>query len=275
MNDDAEFLTPVTGGRASQQIVAQIVGLLRSGKLDAGDRLPPERQLAEDFGVSRVTVRDALRVLEAQGLMTVKVGASGGAFVTAPSVALVGDRLHDLLALSSVTPEEVAEARYVMELGIVSLAVERATAEDLAALDALCEAAEQALVEGRYGSQLASDFHARLAASAHNGAVTKIAESFRGPLRMATLRAREDTDAAHRRTVADHRALVMALSRRDAAEAAAVMGRHLTRGTELDIPTVPIFPGRRAMQRTRMSERGPDQRPTPSIDPDNDGPPAP
>lgn len=236
MSDGAGYLSPVTGGRASQQIVQQILALLRSGKLGAGDRLPPERQLAEDFGVSRVTVRDALRVLEAQGLMTVKVGASGGAFVTAPSVSVLGDRLHDLLALSTITPEEVAEARLVMELGIVSLAVERATDDDLEALRAMCEAAEAALAAGRYDPQVANDFHGRLAIAAHNAAVTKIAESFRGPLRMAALRAREDADGAYQRTVQDHRDLFEALLRRDADRASAVMSRHLTRGTTLSVP---------------------------------------
>ena len=233
MSDDPAFLRPVSGGRASQQIVAQILALLRSGKLSAGDRLPPERQLAEDFGVSRVTVRDALRVLEAQGLMTVKVGASGGAFVTAPSVAVLGDRLHDLLALSAIAPEDVAEARLVMELGIVSLVVDRATDEDLEDLRRICERGEEALAAGRYDPKTSGEFHGRLAAAVHNAAVSKIAESFGGPLRMAALRAREDDGAAHHRTVADHRALYEALRRRDAEDAAAVMSRHLTRGTQL------------------------------------------
>ncbi len=70
--------------------------------------MPSERQLAEAFGVSRVTVRDAIRILQTRGLMEVKVGMSGGAFVTAPTADVLGERLSDLLAMSDISPEEVA-----------------------------------------------------------------------------------------------------------------------------------------------------------------------
>ncbi|MPZ63850.1 MAG: GntR family transcriptional regulator [Propionibacteriales bacterium] len=233
---EGTFLTPVAGGRASQQIVDQIVGLLRSGRLEAGDRLPSERQLAEAFGVSRVTVRDAIRVLQARGLMEVKVGVSGGAFVTAPSADVLGERLSDVLTMSTITPEEVAEARLVMELGILDLALDRATEEDLAALRSICQRAEAVVADGRYDPQLANDFHARLAAASQNWAVTQVAESFRGPLRMAALRSREPADDAHHRTVEDHRAVLEALEQGNRADARAAMVRHLTRGTSLKPP---------------------------------------
>jgi GntR family transcriptional regulator, transcriptional repressor for pyruvate dehydrogenase complex len=236
MADAGAYLSPVSSARASQQIVDQIVALLRSGRLAPHDRLPSERQLAAEFGVSRVTVRDALRILEAQGLMSVKVGASGGAFVTAPSSEVIGDRLNDLLTLSPIDPDQVAEARLVMELGIVDLALTRATEEDIEALRAVCERAERSLADGDYDRTTAERFHARLAEAAHNVAVTRMAESFRGPLRMAALRAREPAVDAHQRSVEDHRELVEAIARRDRESARAVMGRHLTRGTTVEVP---------------------------------------
>lgn len=233
MSSQAAYLTPVSGGRASQQIVDQIVTLLRSGELEAGHRLPSERQLAEAFGVSRVTVRDAIRILQARGLMEVKVGVSGGAFVTAPTADVLGERLSDVLAMSDIAPEEVAEARVVMELGILDLALKRATTEDLAALREICERAEQTIADGSYDRQLASDFHARLAVASQNWAVTQVAESFRGPLRMAALREREPSDDAHQRTAEDHRAILEALERGDRDGARESMVRHLTRQTSL------------------------------------------
>jgi len=70
--------TPIRQARASGAIVSQIERKIFDGDLKTGDRLESERELAERFGVSRITVRDALRVLEARGLVHVKVGASGG-----------------------------------------------------------------------------------------------------------------------------------------------------------------------------------------------------
>src|SRR5262245_29579538 len=121
-----DIFTGVNPGRASEMIVDQIRLLIRDGQLKPGDRLPAERELGERFGVSRVTVREALRGLEANGMVTIKVGARGGAFVTAPTSARVGEGITDLLALSSITAAEVTEARRVFEIGIVPLVCERA-----------------------------------------------------------------------------------------------------------------------------------------------------
>src|ERR671927_1736990 len=86
----AEMFSRVNAGRISGLIVDQIRLLIRDGHLTAGDRLPSERELGERFGVSRVTVREALRGLEAQGLVAIRVGAHGGAFVTAPTSDRIG-----------------------------------------------------------------------------------------------------------------------------------------------------------------------------------------
>src|ERR1043165_1819814 len=110
------MFAPVSVARASSAIAEQIRGAIRGGKLKAGDRLSPERELAEQFGVSRVTVRDALRALEAMGLLEVRVGARGGAFVTVPSGAVMGQTMSDMMMMSALTPEDVVEARLVIEL---------------------------------------------------------------------------------------------------------------------------------------------------------------
>src|SRR3954470_8085558 len=126
----ADLFSPVSVGRISEVIVEQMRILIREGKLVPGDRLPSERELCERFGVSRVTVREALRVLEANGLVEIRVGARGGAFVTAPSSRLVGEGIADLITLSTLSAAEVTETRIVLELGIVPLVCERATEED-------------------------------------------------------------------------------------------------------------------------------------------------
>ena len=129
-----DLFRTVSSNRMSEAIVDQIRTLIRSEQLKPGDRLPSERDLGERMGVSRVTVREALRVLEAGGLIEIRVGARGGAFVTAPTSSRIGSGLADLISLSPLTAAEVTEARQVVELGIIPLVVERATDDDIAEL---------------------------------------------------------------------------------------------------------------------------------------------
>src|SRR5881394_3451228 len=137
------MFAPIAVTRASSSIADQIRQAIVTGKLDQGERLPPERELAEQFGVSRVTVRDALRALEAMGLIEVRVGARGGAFVTAPTGSVVAQTMSDMMMMSAISPEDVVEARLIVELGTVTLACVRATDEDLARLRELCERAQE------------------------------------------------------------------------------------------------------------------------------------
>src|SRR5882762_8280145 len=100
---DTEMFKVVSSSRISQSIVEQVKVLIRQGRLTPGDRLPSERDLCDRFGVSRVTVREALRMLEAGGLVEIRVGAKGGAFVTTPTPERIGEGLADLLNLSPMT----------------------------------------------------------------------------------------------------------------------------------------------------------------------------
>src|SRR6266498_5239827 len=104
-----ELFTPVSTGRVSADIVEQVKRAIQEGQLSPGDQLPSERDLTKQLGVSRVSVRDALRMPEAYGLIEVRVGARGGAFVTAPAPRLVGEGMANMLMLASVTPSEVTE----------------------------------------------------------------------------------------------------------------------------------------------------------------------
>jgi GntR family transcriptional repressor for pyruvate dehydrogenase complex len=224
-----DLLSRVSIGRISEVIVDQVRLLIRQGQLTAGDRLPSERELCERFGVSRVTVREALRVLEANGLVEIRVGARGGAFVTAPSSRLVGEGIADLISLATLTAAEVTESRRVFELGIVPLVCERATDEDIAALYEICDRSKAALQGDDYPLELSAEWHERYAASAHNRAVTMLVSSLHGPLLMSLERAREAAPLHGRRGVEEHRALVDAIAARDMDKAKALMSAHLDR----------------------------------------------
>src|SRR5262245_17971997 len=179
-----DLFSPVSLGRVSQVIVDQVRLLIHDGRLTPGDRLPSERDLCEKFGVSRVTVREALRVLEANGLVEIRVGARGGAFVRSPSKERVGEGILDYLTMSSVTSGDVAELHMVLELGIIPLVCERATEDDVDDLLALCHRARGALAAGTYEMSMSVEFHTRVAQCAHNGAI-ELLPSLQEPLLMS------------------------------------------------------------------------------------------
>jgi GntR family transcriptional regulator, transcriptional repressor for pyruvate dehydrogenase complex len=228
------LFVPVAVTRASSAIVDQIRAAIVSGRVKQGERLPPERELAAQFGVSRVTVRDALRALEATGLVEIRVGARGGAFVSAPTGSHVGQAMSDMVRMSAVSPEDVVEARLVVELGTVTLACARATDEDLDTLSRLAERAHAALDAGTYTRELSWEFHALLGRAAHNEAIEGMTRSFQDSLSMHPVRVLEPRAKSFAATAEEHGRIFRAVKRRDAATARREMANHLLRGTGLE-----------------------------------------
>ncbi|HVR78629.1 MAG TPA: FadR/GntR family transcriptional regulator [Acidimicrobiia bacterium] len=220
----------VNTGRVSDAIVDQVKMAIREGKLTPGDRLPPERELTKMFGVSRVAVRDALRLLEASGLIEVKVGATGGAVVTIPGSNEIAESISNMLLIRSTTPQEVTEARLVLETGVIRLACERADETDVADLDEICDRAGRLLAsEAEYDVALSAEFHSRVAAATHNKVITALIASLHQPLEDSLRQARDVDPAMGRIGTEEHRELVRAIEARDADKAEDIMRRHLFR----------------------------------------------
>lgn len=121
--------------RSFEAVVEQIRGQINAGQLREGDRLPPERELAEQLGVSRNTVREALRSLENSGVLRLKKGPGGGAFIHSGSGDAVTKALSDLYRLGSVQPSSLTEARLILGPAVARLACERWDAQDMQALE--------------------------------------------------------------------------------------------------------------------------------------------
>src|SRR3954447_16273073 len=219
---------PVSTGRVSGEIVGRIKAAIRGGALAPGDQLPPERDLTKQLGVSRVSVRDALRMLEANGLIEVRVGARGGAFVTAPAPSLVSEGFADMLRMADVSAADVTELRLVFELAMLPLAVERATPDDVDELEAICDASEAV----GYDVALSARFHTRLARCTHNDALALFAESFHQPLLRSLQIAKRVAPEMGGAGTQEHRELIDAMRDRDVARAVAIMSAHLGRTAE-------------------------------------------
>lgn len=219
------MFAPIRATRASSDVIAQIRRAIFSGQYRPGDRLPTEREMAQQFGVSRVTVRDALRALEANGLIRVKVGGQGGPYVSEPDISRVTDSIGTHLQLRGTTFEELAEARQALEVTAAQLAAERATDEDLEALKAAIELTGQPTSDDTAASSL--DFHTALVIAAHNRALLAMFSATRDLIEQAfdALHAQQpDMRESSRKT---HRGLYDAIASRQGELAARLMREHL------------------------------------------------
>lgn len=149
--------------RAFEEIATQIRGELASGRLKVGNRLPSERALSEQFGVSRNTLREALRSLEHAGLVRLQKGASGGAFITEATGESISSGLMDMYHVGAIQPAQLTEARIWMESVIVREACLRATPESLAELRTNIAKAEAVKEDFEQRSETHLEFHRILA----------------------------------------------------------------------------------------------------------------
>ncbi len=179
------MFTPVKVVRASEDVVEQIRKAIFSGKLSPGDRLPPERELVQEFGLSRVTIREAIRTLEASGIIQVKTGASGGSFVAEVTSKIVTDSLRTLLRLKKTTFQELAEARKVIETAIAEMAALRADENDIAAMQMAIDHQRDAVARSAPFGPSVVEFHTAMAAAAKNRVLLSTVNSFRDPLNEA------------------------------------------------------------------------------------------
>ena len=134
-----------------QNVVDQIQDAILQGRLKVGSKLPAERELKELFKTSRGTLREALRVLEQKGLITIKTGVNGGAVVEALSTNQVSESLDLLIRYQRVSLRDLAEFREGVEGIVAGLAVERAVSEDIQYLKKLLADAKTQLDEGASG----------------------------------------------------------------------------------------------------------------------------
>jgi GntR family transcriptional regulator, transcriptional repressor for pyruvate dehydrogenase complex len=213
------------------QVAEQLRGAILSGELAPGAELPTERELAETFGASRASVREALRVLEAQGLIE-GGGAPTRAVVAEESVGPVRDALVTLLRLNRVELDDLVELRCLLE----SAALRRAAGRrDRTRLGEARQALEDMRAPGvSVESFDAADvrFHLALVRASGNEAMHLVMLALHDAVArhlLAALRAQRDPRRLFRRLLAEHEAIIEAVEAGDAERAATLMETHLRR----------------------------------------------
>jgi GntR family transcriptional repressor for pyruvate dehydrogenase complex len=213
---------------AAEIVVDRVRGLIETGKLRSGDRLPAERELARELGVSRPSVRSGLKTLAAMGVVRIRQGA--GTFITAGPPKLDCEPLSFLAALHGFTRAQMFEARLVLEVTVASLAADRTrhAPERLIAISDETTGMFASLDDPDRFLDHDIRFHRAVAAAADNpilsSLVDMVATMFR-ELRQRTIgRARDLKEAAE-----EHRVIYQAIRAHDAERARRAMSDHLER----------------------------------------------
>jgi GntR family transcriptional repressor for pyruvate dehydrogenase complex len=217
-------LEAVPRGTAVSEVVKQLISLLTAGDLALGSRLPPERQLAEELGVGRSAVREALAALEILGIVTVRPGS--GTYLRDNTSELLPTTLSWGLMLSASRTRELVEVRGGLEIQAATLASSRATDTEIEALAQHIETMKTSLDDLERFVEADVRFHLQIASSADNIVLRDLLQNVRSLLRLWVERGLRDRDQAEV-ALREHVAIYEAIAARDPSVAEAAMRVHM------------------------------------------------
>jgi GntR family transcriptional regulator, transcriptional repressor for pyruvate dehydrogenase complex len=215
---------PFKRSAISEDIVENLMSLIRERELRPGDKLPPERELAAMMQVSRPSLREALRALAIMNIIEIRQG--DGTYVTSLEPELLMSHLDFVFVLADATFLELFEARKILEPGIVAMAATRISDSEIAKLED-CVARSLELVDD-YPAFVRTDveMHETIARAARNSILERVMASISHLGRVSRLRTVQLPGVPHR-SVHDHLMIIQALKAHDPVEARKAMLRHL------------------------------------------------
>lgn len=206
-------------------IIDRIRDMIRNGELAPGDRLPPERKLAEAFGVSRNSLRQAFQALAERNIIESRQG-NGTYLLTSPEAVFTGDVILEAINEQSGLLHDIIEFRRMMEPQIAALAAERIRPEALDRLKILVCDQQRALMAGKEDDSFDTEFHRQLARCSGNKVISQVMTAIQGIVnesRSTWLQSCERRNAS----VDGHLRIIDALESRDAAAACTAMKNHI------------------------------------------------
>lgn len=229
---DAQLIEPIKKTRIAEEVADRIRMLILHGTFPAGRPMPSERRLREQFGVSRGSIRDALRILETIGLLETRHGQ--GTFPKELTVDRLVSPLASVMTYRQDLQDELMDVRRMFEPAVARAAATRATEEDFADLQRILEAQRRKLKTGQSAIVEDTAFHATLARSTRNRVVMSIMATLNDLLvESRTLSLKQK--GRPQRSVEGHEAVVAALRCRDAEGAARAMYKHIDQIANLQL----------------------------------------
>jgi GntR family transcriptional repressor for pyruvate dehydrogenase complex len=223
---------PVRKIRSYEQVMEQIEQRIVDGLLKPGDHLPSERDLATQLGVSRPTLRESLRVLEALGILDIRPGggADGGAILMPEPGAGMVSLLRLQLALAHFSENDVVETRLAMEEWAVAEAARRSTVEDHAALAEILDRMDDTTIDSAEFNRLDAAFHVRIARSTGNALLAHFMESLRSAIHRQMVDMYAELEDWRKTVVTvrkEHRTILRTITEGDADQAIAEVRAHI------------------------------------------------
>jgi GntR family transcriptional repressor for pyruvate dehydrogenase complex len=216
----------VKANRISQNIVEQIRGAILSGELKIGEQLPSEKDFSKHFGVSKSSLREAYRALEAYGLLEIRQGMAGGAFIKEVDLTTVKDSLVNYFFFQNPGLREYTQIRTFIEPQIVKICAEKATAEDIEYLENNILTMEQEPGGESFLSDLDIAFHKKLVDITGNKIISLVVESVQTAL--INIKRIVHTDEQFLKMVCNaHKKIVIAIRQRDPERASEAMLDHI------------------------------------------------
>lgn len=219
----AEF-EAVRKTKVYEKVAEQIQRLIRDGLLKPGDMLPPERELAETFQVSRSSLRDAIRALELMGMVEARQGE--GTVVREPSGEAVASPLTAVLLQQRQFVSELLELRGMIEPTLAARAAAHATSEDLARLEDILRRQKENVRRGELAIEEDSEFHYAIAQASNNKVVLQVVDVFMDLLRESRKQSLQ-VEGRLQKSIVSHQQILKAIARHDGAAAENAMRRHI------------------------------------------------
>ena len=216
-----EQLRPVTRPRLYEVIVEQLCAYIADNEMTPGDRLPAERDLASQLGVSRASISQALVALEVQGVLSVRHG-DGAILLRRPTE----ERAIKALREHADRIPDIIEAREALEVKLAGLAAARRTDAEMAAIDSAIATMESEIESGDRGVVGDEMFHEAITTAAHSSLLSKLMHEISGLVRETRI---ESLSQEHRprASLEGHRRIAEAVRRQDGAEASRAMADHI------------------------------------------------
>lgn len=163
--------------RLSDRIGNELKRMILDGELKRGVKLPTEERIAGQLKVSKVTIREALKNLETEGLIEKRRGIHGGSFVAHPGTEKMGEWFGNYFRVGMITPEELVDFRQTLEPVLAALAAERRTSKDLRAIKAVIDEIDQGVRRGEASTPKALEFHRLIGDACQNRLISMVMEA--------------------------------------------------------------------------------------------------